>query len=53
MPAELGLQQTTRAPSSDKTRGQWSFGPLTDGLNLTQKFKKRNGVRQSGQAPGT
>ncbi len=28
MPAGWGLQQTTRAPGSDKTRGQGSFGPL-------------------------
>ncbi len=34
VPAEWGLQQTTRAPGSDKTRGQGSFGPFTGGLNL-------------------
>ena len=31
VPAGWGLQQTTQAPGSDKTRGQGSFGPLTGG----------------------
>ncbi len=35
VPARWGLQQTTRAPGSDKTRGQGSFGPFTGGQNLT------------------
>ncbi len=35
VPARWGLQQTTRALDSDKTRGQVSFGPFTGGLNLT------------------
>ncbi len=35
VPAGWGLQQTTRAPGSDKTRGQGSFGLFTGGLNLT------------------
>ena len=35
LPAGWGLQQTTRAPGSDKTRGQGSFGPFTGRLNLT------------------
>ncbi len=34
VPAGWGLQQTTRAPGSDKTWGQGSFGPFTGGLNL-------------------
>ena len=34
MPARWSLQQTTRAPGSDKTRGQGSFGPFTGGQNL-------------------
>ncbi len=29
VPAGWGLQQTTLAPGSDKTRGEGSFGPLT------------------------
>ena len=33
VPERWGLQQTTRAPDSDKTRGQGSFSPFTDGLN--------------------
>ncbi len=33
--AGWGLQQTTLAPGSDKTRGQGSFGPLTGGLIIT------------------
>ena len=37
-----GLQQTTRAPGSDNTRGQGSFGPFTGGT--TQKFKKEEGA---------
>ncbi len=36
LPAEWGLQQTTRDPGSDKTRGQGSFGPFTGGLSLRQ-----------------
>ncbi len=36
MPARWGLRQTTLAPGSDKTRAQGSFGPLTDGQNLTK-----------------
>ncbi len=36
MPAGWGLQRTTLAPGSDKTRGQGSFGLLTGGLNLTK-----------------
>ena len=35
LPAGWGLQQTTRALGSDKTRGQGSFGSFTGGLNLT------------------
>ncbi len=31
MPARWGVQQTTRAPGSNKTRGQGSFGPFTGG----------------------
>ncbi len=38
VPAGWGLQQTTRAPGSDKTRGQGSFGPFTGGVNLTERF---------------
>ncbi len=34
MPAGWGLQQTTRAPGSDKTRGQGSFGPFTGGRRM-------------------
>ncbi len=32
VPARWGLQQTTRAPSNDKTRGQGSFGPFITNL---------------------
>ncbi len=35
VPARWGLHPTTRAPDSDKTRGQGSFGPFTGGRNLT------------------
>ncbi len=35
VPAGWGLQQTTLAPGSDKTRGQGSFSLFTGGLNLT------------------
>ncbi len=41
MPAGWGLQQTIRAPGSDKTQGQGSFGPLTGGPK--NNFKKKNG----------
>ncbi len=34
VPARWGLQQTTRAPDSDKTRVQGSFGPFTGGLKV-------------------
>ncbi len=34
VPAEWGIQQTTRARGSDKTRGRGTFGPFTGGLNL-------------------
>ncbi len=33
VPAGWGLQQTTRALGSDKTRGQGSFGLFTDKAN--------------------
>ncbi len=39
VPVGWGLQQTTRAPGSDKTRGQGSFGPFTCGLNLTPTWE--------------
>ncbi len=39
VPARWGLQQTTRAPGSDKTRGQGSFGLFTGGGNLTPMWK--------------
>ncbi len=46
VPAGWGLQQTTRAPGSDKTRGQGSLGPFTGGLssNTTQNFEKKRTV---------
>ncbi len=37
VPAGWGLQQTTWALGSDKTRGQGSFGPFTGGLNLKRR----------------
>ncbi len=46
VPEGWGLQQTTRAPGSDKTRGQGSFKYL-DRANLvitTQKFKKEERI---------
>ena len=39
VPAGWGLQQTTRAPGRDETRGQGSFGPLTGGPNLASTGK--------------
>ncbi len=56
VPAGWGLQQTTRAPGSDKTWGQGSFGPFTGGL--PKNFKKKNGpytgpVLQGQSEPGT
>ncbi len=41
VPVGWGLQQTSRAPGSDKTRGQGSFGPFTGGL--PKNLKKKNG----------
>ena len=55
VPARWGLQQTTRAPGSDKALGQWSFGPFTGGLTIKylniiilviatyKRSKKKNG----------
>ncbi len=53
MPAGWGLQLTTWAPGSDKTRGQGSFGLFTGGP--PKKFKKKNtGPVLLGQGePGT
>ena len=34
VPARWALQQTTRAPDSDKTRRQGSFGPLEMNSNI-------------------
>ena len=48
VPAGWGLQQNTRAPGSKKTLGQWSFGPLTGGLNLTNLV-----IQQTTRAPGS
>ncbi len=38
VPASWGLQQTTRAPDSDKTRAQGSFGPFTGGWNFSSPW---------------
>ena len=53
VPVRWGLQQTTRAPGSDKTRGQGSFGPFTGGQNLIIEFGRDRSTNSRGDVEQT